>query len=278
MPTFAAPDGTELGYELVGEGPPLICIPGGMQDCLYFGDLGGLSSHRQLVLFDLRGTGRSAVPEDQASYRCDRLVGDVEALREHLGLAQLDLLAHSGGTNLAQRYLEDHADRVGKLALITPSAMAAGIDVPGEVRAAIAALRSNEPWYAEASIALKALMAGEATADTMNGIAPFSYGRWDATARSHHAAQAGHRNTTAFATFVSEGAFDPPTTRPALRSFSNPVLLLAGEYDLNSPPTAVAALAALFPNPDYVLQPAAGHTPWIDDPTSFVATLTTFLG
>jgi pimeloyl-ACP methyl ester carboxylesterase len=249
-----------------------------MQDCLYFGELGGLASHRQLVLFDLRGTGRSGVPKDPASYRCDRLVGDVEALREHLGLEQLDLLAHSGGTNLAQRYLEDHSDRVGKLALITPSAMAAGIDVPGETRAEIAALRSNEPWYAEGATALKALMAGDATADTMNAIAPFSYGRWDAIAQSHHAAQAGHRNTAAFATFVSEGAFDPPTTRAALSTFSNPVLLLAGEYDLNSPPTAVAALAALFPNPDFILQPAAGHTPWVDDPGCFVATLTTYLG
>ncbi|MEU0089816.1 alpha/beta fold hydrolase [Kribbella sp. NPDC006257] len=277
MPTFNAADGTELGYTLVGEGAPLVCIPGGMQDSLYFEDLGGLAAHRQLVLFDLRGTGRSAVPDDPSSYRCDRLIGDLEALREHLGLDQLDLLAHSGGTNLAQRYLEDHADRVGKLALITPSAMAAGIDVPGEIRAEIAALRSHEPWYAEASTALKALMAGEATADTMNAIAPFSYGRWDATTQAHHAAQAGHRNTAAFATFVSEGAFDPPATRAALSTFPNPVLVLAGEYDLNSPPQAVAELADLFPDPRYVVQPGAGHYPWLDNPAGFVATLTAFL-
>jgi pimeloyl-ACP methyl ester carboxylesterase len=34
--------------------------------------------------------------ERQASpfYRCDRLVDDVEALREHLGLTRIDLLAH----------------------------------------------------------------------------------------------------------------------------------------------------------------------------------------
>jgi len=277
VPTFVASDGTELSYEVLGDGRPLICIPGGMQDCLYFENLGGLDAHRQLILFDLRGTGRSAVPSDPTTYRCDCLVPDLEALRRHLGLEQFDLLAHSGGTNLAQRYLEEHSDRVGKLALITPSAMAAGIDVPGEIRAELAALRSNEPWYAEASTALKALMAGEATADTMNAIAPFSYGRWDAAARSHHAGQAGHRNLTAFTTFVSEGAFDPPATRAALTAFTNPTLLLAGEYDLNSPPTAVAALAALLPNPQYAVQPATGHYPWIDNPTAFVATLTDYL-
>jgi len=274
VPTFAAPDGTELGYNLVGEGTPLVCIPGGMQDTLYFGDLGGLSAHRQLVLFDLRGTGQSAVPEDLSSYRCDRLVDDVEALREHLGLGQLDLLAHSGGTNLAQRYVEHHPDRVSKLALITPSAMAAGISVPGDVRAAIAELRRNEPWYPEASAALKALMSGEATAGS---IAPFYYGRWDAAAQAHHAAEATHRNTDAFATFISEGAFAPDTTRAVLATFTHPVLLLAGEYDLNSPPTAVTELAAVFPNPQYVIQSGAGHYPWLDDPATFVTTLTTFL-
>jgi pimeloyl-ACP methyl ester carboxylesterase len=248
-----------------------------MQDNLYFGDLGGLSAHRQLVLFDLRGTGQSAVPDDPSSYRCDRLVGDVEALREHLGLDQLDLLAHSGGTNLAQRYTEHHPDRVSKLALITPSAMAAGISVPGDVRAAIAELRHNELWYPEASAALKSIMSGEATADSANAIAPFYYGRWDAAAQAHHAGEATHRNTDAFAIFVSEGAFDPPATRAALATFPHPVLLLAGEYDLNSPPPAVAELAALFPHPQYAVQPSAGHYPWLDDPTQFVTTLTTFL-
>jgi pimeloyl-ACP methyl ester carboxylesterase len=277
VPTFAAPDGTELGYNLVGDGPPLICIPGGMQDSLYFGDLGGLSEHRQLVLFDLRGTGRSAVPEDASSYRCDRLVSDVEALREHLGLGEVDLLAHSGGTNLAQRYVEQHPDRVGKLALITPSAMAVGIQVPGEVRARIAELRRDEPWYPEASAALKALMAGEATADSANAIAPFYYGRWDAAAQAHHAEEAGHRNADAFAIFVSEGAFDPDVTRAALASYAHPVLLLAGEYDLNSPPPAVAELAAVFPNPQYAVQPTAGHYPWLDNPIQFVTTLAAFL-
>lgn len=72
-----------------------------MQDSIYLGDLGGLSMHCQLVVLDLRGTGQSTIPEDPSSYRCDRIVDDVEALREHLGLPRMDLLAHSAGVNLA---------------------------------------------------------------------------------------------------------------------------------------------------------------------------------
>jgi len=75
-----------------------------MQASAYLGDLGGLSAHRSLVLLDLRGTGESAVPADPASYRCDRLVDDVEALRAHLGMEQIDLLGHSAGGALAVLY------------------------------------------------------------------------------------------------------------------------------------------------------------------------------
>lgn len=99
MRTFAAADQTLLSYRTVGAGEPLICLPGGpMQDSVYLGDLGGLSAHRELVLLDLRGTGQSAAPADPASYRCDRQVDDVEALRAQLGRDRLDLLAHSDGT------------------------------------------------------------------------------------------------------------------------------------------------------------------------------------
>lgn len=65
MPTFSAYDTTPLAYHLVGEGEPLICLPGGpMRASAYLGDLGGLAARRRLVLLDLRGTGASGVPED----------------------------------------------------------------------------------------------------------------------------------------------------------------------------------------------------------------------
>ncbi|MGH4035673.1 alpha/beta fold hydrolase [Actinomycetota bacterium Odt1-20B] len=278
MPTFTAPDGTRLAAHLAeggGEdGDPVVCLPGGPADSAYLGDLGGLAAHRALLRLDLRGTGASALPEDPASYRCDRLVDDVEALRTHLGLGEIDLLAHSGGANLAVQYAARYPRRVRRLALIGPGTRAAGVEVTGEARRAVALSRAHEPWFPEAFAAFEAVAAG--TGGDWEAVAPFFWGRWDETTRKLHA-ESQPCNGEAVRGYGSDGAFDPDATRAALASLTAPVLLLAGEYDLNSPPAAVAELAALFPDATLVVQPGAGHYPWHDDADRFVATAAAFL-
>jgi pimeloyl-ACP methyl ester carboxylesterase len=279
MPVLSAHDGTRLAYRVFGEGAPLVCLPGGpMQDSAYLGELGGLSAHRRLIMVDPRGTGRSAIPEDTASYRCDRLTEDVEALRGHLGLDRLDLLAHSAGANIAVLYAARHPERVGRLALITPSTFAVGIAASGGSRLETARLRKDEPWFGPAFAALEAVVAGNATDDDWKAIDPLFYGRWDAAAQAHQAAQDGRRNKEAAAVFGAEGAFDPDATRAALAAFGAPVLLLAGEVDLNTPPGVAAEFAGLFPDAEFVVQPGAGHFPWLDDADRFTATAARFLG
>ncbi|MFB7613557.1 alpha/beta fold hydrolase [Kitasatospora sp. NPDC056181] len=281
MPTLIAPDGTELAYRVLGEGAgtPVVCLPGGpMRDSVYLGDLGGLPAHRRLIVADQRGAGLSATPEDPASYRCDRLVGDVEVLREHLGLDRMDLLAHSAAANLAVRYAEQYPHRVGRLVLITPGTSAVGLEVNGDDRREVVRLRRDEPWFAAASAAFDAIDAGEATAADWVTIAPFLYGRWDETAQAHRAGEETQWNAAAAEVFGSEGAFDPGATRAASAALDTQVLVLAGEFDLASPPHVLARFAALFPRAEFVVQPGAGHYPWLDDADRFVSTTVRFLG
>ncbi|MFD8543044.1 alpha/beta fold hydrolase [Streptomyces sp. NPDC059649] len=274
-PTFSAPDGTRLAYRIHGDGRPVVCLPGGPTDSRYLGDLGGLPAHRQVIFLDLRGTGKSAIPEDTSTYRCDRLVDDVEALRVHLGLTQLDLLGHSAGANLATQYAARCPKRVSKLALIAPSTRAVGIAITGETRRHLAQLRVGEPWFPSAFAALEAITEGEGS--DWEAIAPFFYGRWDTAAQQHHVASQPD-NQQAVALFASEGAFAPEATRAALAAYEGPVLLLAGEFDLNSPPQSVAEFAGLFRDATLVVQPGAGHYPWLDDADRFAATTAAFLG
>ncbi|MEO3802287.1 alpha/beta hydrolase [Nonomuraea sp. B1E8] len=279
MPSLSAHDGAVLAYHVHGDGPPLVCLPGGpMLPSTCLGELGGLSAHTRLILLDPRGTGGSATPADASAYRCDRLVDDVEALRLHLGLDRIDLLGHSAGANLVVRYAARYPEHTGRLALITPSTRAVGIEIAGEWRLETARLRAGEPWFARAYAGLEAATAGTATADDWEAITPFTYGRWDAAAQAHHAADEEQRNDEAAAAFGAEGAFEPAATRAALAALDGPVLLLAGEVDVAAPLPAMTAYAGLFTNATLVVQPGAGHFPWLDDADRFVSAVATFLG
>ncbi|MGI8577396.1 MAG: alpha/beta fold hydrolase [Nocardioidaceae bacterium] len=278
MPVFCAHDGTQVAYHVLGEGSPVVCLPGGpMQDSAYLGDLGGLSGRLRLILLDYRGTGQSQTPTDTVSYRCDHLVADVEALRGHLDLGRIDLLAHSAGANLAALYAARHPECIGKLVLVTPSTYAVGITATSQLRREVVRLREREPWFASALAAFEAVQAGQATDADWEAIAPFTYGRWDAAAQAHHVSGDKHRNAEAAAVFGEEGVFDPPATRAALADFGAPVLLVAGELDVATPPRVVAEYAGLFPNATIVTQPEGGHCPWLDDPTWFTTTIAAFL-
>src|SRR2546421_1377181 len=195
-----------------------------MRSSAYLGDLGGLSAHRSLVLLDLRGTGESAVPADPATYRCDRQVDDVEALRGHLGLDRLDLAGHSAGATLALLYAARYPDRIGRLVLVCPSPLAVGLGVTDLDRRQVAELRRGEPWFPDAFAAFERIWAGDATPADWRALAPFRYGRWDAVSQADVARETGERNADAAAAYYSDGAVDPAAVRSAVAGLQSPVL------------------------------------------------------
>ncbi|WP_163542873.1 alpha/beta fold hydrolase [Occultella kanbiaonis] len=271
MQTFDGHDGTRLAYHRAGAGEPLICLPGGpMQASAYLGDLGGLSGQRALVLLDLRGTGDSEAPRQGATYRCDRQVSDVEALRVDLALDRIDLLAHSAGASLALLYAARYPERVGHLVLVNPSPRALAVDVSDADRRELAELRRAEPWFPAAWAAFERIWSGEPTAADWSAITPFTYGRWDHVTQAHAALAGRQRNDEAAAIYYGAGAIDPVTLRSDLAAAPFPTLVLAGEYDVALPPRRAADIATAFPDAELVVQRRAGHFPWLDDPDLFV--------
>jgi len=248
-----------------------------MEASAYLGDLGGLSEHRRLIMLDLRGTGDSAIPADPDSYRCARMVPDIAALQDHLGLDRSDIMAHSAGANLALLFATHHQQRVNKLALIAPSGRAVDLESDRAMRHEIVRLRHNEPWFATAAAAFERIAADQATEGDWDAVAPFFYGRWDATAQAHAAAGEKWTNEAAGRVFFAEGSFDQNALRVALAAFASPVLVLAGELDLQRPPRIEAEFAALFPAGRFVVQPGAGHYPWLDNANWFVSAVNAFL-
>src|SRR4051812_12380964 len=280
MAFFPSYDGTKLAYTTVGDGPPLLCLPGGPgRAAAYLEDLGGLAADRTLVLLDARATGRSEVPADPTTLRFDRLSADIEALREHLGLERADVLAHSAGTVVTQAWASAHPDRVASLVLVTPSGRLQGSD-RSDVDELVAA-RADEPWYADAREALDALeTAPPSQQQTLwRAVRPFMYGRWDERTQAHAATadrQVSKRAELGFRPEREEDV-DVPALLAGLQAVRAPVLVVGGERDALTGVAAVAAVAACFPAARAAVVPGAGHFPWVDEPAAFAELVRAFL-
>nr|WP_144121229.1 alpha/beta hydrolase [Catellatospora sichuanensis] len=277
MPSFRSWDGTELAYRVTGDGPPLVCVPGGPgQAVRYLGELGGLSATRTLILLDNRGTGDSAVPADPATYRVDRIADDVEALRAHLGLPTMDLLGHSASGGVCFLYADKHPERLRRLVVVDPSLRVLGLPSDLDV-AHVLAERSHEPWIDEAAAALTAEAADAEELERLRRLsAPLLYGQWNDAAKAQADAEPAE-----FAKPATDGfyaGYEPDPALPErLARLAVPTLFVVGEHDIWPTRHAVRALAERLSSARLTVQPASGHFPWVDDPQAFAATVESFL-
>lgn len=106
-------------YRIVGEKStkaPLLLLHGGPGSTHnYFEVLDDLAKkdHRQLVMYDQIGCGKSSMPDEQANqvYNQETWVKELIALRDYLSLDQVHLLGQSWGGMLEIIYLCDHAPK-----------------------------------------------------------------------------------------------------------------------------------------------------------------------
>ncbi|HKK07147.1 MAG TPA: prolyl aminopeptidase [Gammaproteobacteria bacterium] len=66
----------------------------------------------RIILFDQRGSGRSAPHAELEGNTTQALVADMEAIREHLGIERWVLFGGSWGSTLSLVYAETHPERV----------------------------------------------------------------------------------------------------------------------------------------------------------------------
>lgn len=125
-----AGDGAKLFYRMVGSGPDvLVMIHGGpgMDSGYMIPDFAPLAERHRLLFYDQRGGGRSELLRDDPSlYTMAHHVADLEALRQHFGLARMTLVAHSFGPAIAASYAIAHPDRVARMIFLGPVPPRAG--------------------------------------------------------------------------------------------------------------------------------------------------------
>jgi pimeloyl-ACP methyl ester carboxylesterase len=117
-----APDGVQLAYSLIGQGPPLMKT-GNWMTHLEF-DLESpiwrrlyreLAKDHTLVRYDPRGNGLSDRTVDEISF--DAFVGDLEAVADAANVTRFALLGISQGCAVSIAYAVRHPERVSHLIL-----------------------------------------------------------------------------------------------------------------------------------------------------------------
>jgi proline iminopeptidase len=264
LPLFTSAAGTPLHYDLQGEGPLLVCHPGGpARPASYLETLGGLDRHRTLLLLEPRGVGRSGAAD---AYRFTDLADDLEALRLHLGVDDLDLLGHSAGALPVSVYAARHPSRVRSLVLLTPTRRLVPMRDGETDRDTYARqLFRQEPWLGDALAAFEAmpLASTDEERDALSArLMPLFYGRWDSAARAHAFDEHGSTPDPV----AGAGFADPGFESAAFAAATAPVSILAGDRDWNVGTRAPEVMAGWFPKAEIAWLRGCGHFPWIDDP------------
>jgi pimeloyl-ACP methyl ester carboxylesterase len=137
MPTqgFADVNGTRLYYEVSGAGEPLVLIHGFSLDTrVWDAQWEALARRHRVIRYDMRGFGRSPLPEGEAYAHQD----DLRALLDGLGIASAIVLGHSTGGSVALDFAVTYPESVRALVLF--GSIAAGFDYSPEFAGALGSI------------------------------------------------------------------------------------------------------------------------------------------
>lgn len=97
---FANNQGTNIYYEVEGQGPPIILAHGATGNISFwtgYGYVDRLKDKYSVILFDARGHGKSDKPHETEHYDYRLMVGDVIAVLDALGVAKTHYWGYSMG-------------------------------------------------------------------------------------------------------------------------------------------------------------------------------------
>lgn len=266
-----------LYVDVVGRGDPLLLMHGGPS-----ADLWTLASFRRLadqctlVFYDHRCNGRSVgVPISSMTW--ENLVGDPEALREHLGFEKWAVLGHSFGGHVALEYVLRHPDSVSRLVLVDTGADSRWAR---ENAPQLLAQRGFDPKKVEL---VRRWFHGEFTPreylPIFWRISSAYGGRNGLRGVAREMAEGGWRTRMRAEPLIHAGRvlFDGWSVVDRLGEIAVPTLVMAGSEDFVFPPECQQELAAGIRGSQLVMIDGAGHDPQDEQPTRVMQVLRPFL-
>ena len=267
------PDGREVEWEAVGEGPPLLWIEGGpgLPAHLARPDVRLFADRFRAYLVNAPGCGRSSPPATVDGYSLDAHVRYFDETRRELGLDRLTLMGHSWGGLVALAVALAVPAAIERVVVI--DGYAGDGSVPPEAAAAerntaFDRVRSR-PWFEDALTAFQLDDPHETARELDDRFArcwPLYFADPESQrARPHVARLAAETrwNIDASRAWQPEPPIDLRSELPRLGC---PVLVVVGEHDFICGPVWARPIADAAPRARYREVRGVGHMPQYEAP------------
>ncbi|MGK7889681.1 MAG: alpha/beta fold hydrolase [Leptolyngbyaceae cyanobacterium] len=255
--------------------PVMVFIHGWGGSCRYWRSTAQQMSDRyDCLLYDLRGFGRSRLPQPVPSavealgYELEGYADDLNELLTILGLETVSINAHSAGASIAVLFLNQYPDHTQQAILTCHGIFdynALTFKLFHFVGQYVVAFRP--PWFAQIPLADRMFVARFLhrpipPQDRQEFLEDFLMADYEAALGTLY-------------TSVSKWAAD--TMPEAYRALKTPTLLISGDRDQIIPARLGTKAAVLSDNVQHVVLPKTGHFPMLEDNDTYQATVNTFL-
>jgi len=277
-----------IWYRIVGEGEPLLLIPGGpgSSHSYFWPHFDRLSDSFKIIYFDAFGRGSSDRAYDPHDYSFVHDVDEVEGLRIALGLGKINLYGQSYGGIVAQGYALKYPYSLNRL-ILANTLHSAEMWQKG----------NNDNWnyeiqnqYPELWARLDSLRAnGVVSCDSMyqaiEGELPVSlFYYYDPSNVNINSYASLNINIQVYAQiagpdadFILGGDLASLDFRAQLSIVRIPTLILAGRFDRVAIPRYSIQYKRFMPQAQFVMFERSGHLPFIEEPQRHDAVLRDFL-
>jgi 3-oxoadipate enol-lactonase len=248
-------NGCRLSYETFGKrsAVPIVLIHGfPFSQQMWEPQVHALSPHYFVITYDVRGHGESEIGDGQ--YTLELFVDDLLGLLDFLGVEKAVVCGLSMGGYIALRAIERNPERFRALVLCDTRSEADSNE--GKIKRAAAARQIKaegvEKFAADFVKAVFAPRSFEADLEMVNFIQDIIEETSPTTIVGTLIALAGRTDTTA-----------------SLPNIRVPTLILVGEHDTLTPPTAAEAMHKSIPNSELHVIPNAAHLSNLENPEVF---------
>jgi 3-oxoadipate enol-lactonase len=256
---FAEVNGTRLYYETAGSGDALVFIHGfGADSRTWDAQFDALAAGYQVVRYDMRGFGKSAVPTGEPYTH----TGDLAALLDSLGTAQACVIGQSMGGGVAIDFVLAYPQAVCSLVLVD-----SGLE-------GYEFAEWEESWGAVFGIA--ATQGTQASLAFMIGLPAFQTLRANPALESRLMQIWSDYSGWHFANRDPVQNVDPPAIH-RLEQIRVPTLVIVGEHDFADHHAIAGILQQRIPDAQKIVLPGVGHVSMMEAPGQFNEAVSTFL-